>query len=109
MTTRISQRISQGASALDSRLFQTRIDRQGGPVRTATTISFTQPATITDSGNGLGNFEVGAAIRIFGSTINDGEYIAKTRRRWLDHRRDRQRHRGQDAERWPVHHDHAGG
>ncbi len=78
MSTRISQRISQGASALDSRVMQTRIDRVGGPTRTATTISFTGPGTIADSGNGLGNFKVGMSIRVFGSTVNDGDYIAKT-------------------------------
>lgn len=44
----------------------------------ATTISFTAPDTIGDTGSGLGIFSVGDYIRITGSTANDGIYEVDT-------------------------------
>lgn len=53
-----------------------RADRRHKQVGRATTIGFTNPDTITDSGNGLGVFEDDEGISLVGSTSNDGEYRA---------------------------------
>jgi len=47
---------------------------------TAATISFndSDPDTIDDSANGLGNFQVGQTITVSGSTSNDGVYVIST-------------------------------
>ena len=46
---------------------------------TGTTISFVEStSTIADSGNGLGDFEVGDVIKVAGSTSNDGYYTVAT-------------------------------
>ena len=41
-----------------------------GTTRTATTISFTAPATVADSGTGLATFRVGQRISVRGSARN---------------------------------------
>jgi hypothetical protein len=41
---------------------------------TAATIAFTNPDTITDSGNGLGIFQLGDRIQVAGSTQNNGSF-----------------------------------
>lgn len=53
-----------------------RQDRRHKLVGPVTTIGFTNPDTITDSGNGLAGFEDDEAIRLLGSTSNDGDYTA---------------------------------
>ena len=45
---------------------------------TATTISFTAPDTIDDSGNGFGIFSAGDIIEVEGTTSNDGIYEIDT-------------------------------
>lgn len=71
MSTRTSQRLGRSASLNDSRRTQGRISvDKGGATRTATTISFTGPGTIADSGNGLAAFGVNAQIEVRGSPKN---------------------------------------
>ena len=70
--TRVRQTISEGADANDSRNPDSDFSRDvGGQVLEGTTISFTAPDTIADSGNGLAVFAIGDKIRISGSASND--------------------------------------
>lgn len=74
MTTRISQRQTFGAAADDTRQPQQQgVRDKGATVVRATTISFTSPATISDSGSGFGAFRVNDTIEVTGGT---------NRRRW---------------------------
>lgn len=79
MSTRINSRTKAGASGNLSRRTQSSISRDpGGPTRVATTIAFTSPATITDSGNGLAVFRVGTSITIRGSALNSRRVTVAT-------------------------------
>ena len=49
-----------------------------GTTRTATTISFTGPGTIADSGNGLARFIVGQRIMVRGSPRNSRVWTVAT-------------------------------
>lgn len=71
MSTRKSQRVDRGASGNSSRRTQGRISRdKGGATVVGTGISFTGPATIADSGNGLAAMDVNASIEVRGSARN---------------------------------------
>jgi hypothetical protein len=48
-------------------------------VFTGTTVSFTAPDTISDSGSGFGIFNIGDVISLRGSTSNDGVYTVLTK------------------------------
>lgn len=73
MTTRISNGGSNGASERQPQQSNTR----SVPASSGTGISFTNPATIADSGNGLGVFRVGDRIEISGPS-NRGRWIVAT-------------------------------
>ena len=71
MSTRKSQRVDRGAAGNSSRRSQGRISRdKGGATVVGTGISFTGPATIADTGNGLAAFDVNARIEVRGSARN---------------------------------------
>jgi len=55
-----------------------RADRRHKLFGPATTVSFTAPDGIADSGDGLGIFEPDEDISLLGSTSNDGEYNTDT-------------------------------
>jgi hypothetical protein len=75
MSTRAPATLSQGASADLSRRTQSGTSRDpGGPILTATTISFTAGATIADSGSGF-LFVVGDAIEVRGSPLNSRRFV----------------------------------
>lgn len=80
MSTRSSTRISSSASANLSRSTSRSIQRDpvGGALRIATTIAFSAPATITDSGNGLGAYRVGQRIVVRGSARNSRTWTCAT-------------------------------
>ncbi len=66
-----TRRTSGRANATRDRRAQSRTERDpGGVVLTATTISFTNPGTIADSGNGLAGFVVGQRVEVRGSPRN---------------------------------------
>lgn len=46
-----------------------------GASASGTTISFSAPGTISDSGGGLGNFIAGSTVTVSGSSLNDGVYF----------------------------------
>lgn len=73
MTTRISNGGSNGASERQPQQSNTR----SVPASSGTGISFTNPATIADSGNGLGVFRVGDRIEVAGPT-NRGRWKVLT-------------------------------
>lgn len=50
----------------------------GGETRAGTGIAFSNPATITDSGNGLAIFPIGQSIEVIGSPANSRTYIVQT-------------------------------
>lgn len=79
MSSRTSQSVSLGADANFSRRTQSKTERdpQAGDVQ-ATTISFTAPATIADSANGLGGYAVNDAIDVRGSTLNSRRWMVLT-------------------------------
>lgn len=70
MTTRISNGFCNGAGERQPQQSNTR----SVPAITGTGISFTNPATIADSGNGLGIFRAGDRIEISGPS-NRGRWI----------------------------------
>jgi hypothetical protein len=72
MTTRVEQTRAEGAAANLSRRTMGLVERdpQGGLIVRGTTISFTNPGTIADSGNGLGSLIVGDRIEVRGSPAN---------------------------------------
>lgn len=70
-TTRKSQRNERSAGLNNTRRTQSRISRNlGGSTVVATTISFTNPSTIADSANGMGNFAVNDKFQVRGSAKN---------------------------------------
>ena len=73
MTTRISNGGSNGAGERQPQQSNTR----SVPALSGTGISFTNPATIADSGNGLGIFRVGDRIEVAGPT-NRGRWNVVT-------------------------------
>ena len=73
MTTRISNGGSNGAGERQPQQSNTR----SVPAITGTGISFTNPATIADSGNGLGIFRAGDRIEISGPS-NRGRWTVAT-------------------------------
>ena len=75
-----TRRTNGRANATRGACTQSRIERDpGGRVRQATTISFSAPATIADSGNGLGGFVVRQRIEVRGSPRNSQVYAVQTR------------------------------
>jgi len=76
MSTRKSQRNDRSASINGTRRPQGKFQRKDGAggVVTGTGISFTNPGTIADSGNGLALFPVGCAIQIRGSAKNSRRF-----------------------------------
>lgn len=60
--------------------YVTENDTSNGATKTATTISFTAPSTISDSGSGFvtANFRVGNSITISGSASNNGTFTILT-------------------------------
>lgn len=72
--TRLSQRISLGASSNDTRRDTRNIERLD--VIKGTTISFTSTATIGDSGNGMGSIGAGNRIQVRGSESNSRVFTA---------------------------------
>lgn len=79
MSSRQSQTVSLAAAANYSRSTQSKIERdpQAGDIQ-LTTISFTAPATISDSANGLGIYGVNDAIDVRGSSLNSRSWIVLT-------------------------------
>lgn len=73
MSTRRTTQKSQGAAGNLARAPQVNVSTKGGNLR-ATTISFTNPGTIADSGNGLAIFPVGARIRVRNSPRNSRQF-----------------------------------
>ncbi len=66
-----TRRTNGRANATPDRRVQSRLERdRGGTIVTATTISFTNPGTIADSGNGLAIFAVGQRVEVRGSARN---------------------------------------
>lgn len=70
MTTRIRNGKAQGGAANTSRASQRRATQNKGGVLKGAGISFTNPATIADSGNGLAIFAAGSVIQVEGSPKN---------------------------------------
>jgi hypothetical protein len=70
MSTRTRNAVAGGAATNSSRSSQRLATQDKGGVLKATTISFTNPATIADSGNGLAIFPVGARLQVEGSPRN---------------------------------------
>lgn len=72
MSTRKSQRNDRSAALGNTRRTQAKITRKDGVggILTGTTISFTSPNTISDSGNNLAQFNAGATIRVRCSAKN---------------------------------------
>lgn len=77
MSTRVEQTRAEGAAANNSRRGTLNYERdpQGGLTVKGTTISFTNPGTIADSGNGFGNFLVGDRVEVRGSPANSRLYV----------------------------------
>lgn len=77
--TRVRQGISLGASSVESRKDSQRTTRDpGGATLQGTTVGFSNPSTITDSGNGLARFTPGAIINIVGSVSNNRQFTVVT-------------------------------
>jgi hypothetical protein len=74
MSTRIRQGVAAGAAANTRRSSQRVSTMDKGGTLRATTISFTNPATIADSGNGLAIFPVGALLQVEGSPRNSSQF-----------------------------------
>lgn len=70
MATRNQQTKSFGASNNNSRAIRGKIERDRGTTLVSTGIAFTNPATITDSGNGLAVFALGQSFKVRGSPLN---------------------------------------
>jgi hypothetical protein len=63
-------RISNGRANATGATRDTRRIERAHHVLTATTISFTNPGTIDDSGSGLARFGAGQRIKVRGSPLN---------------------------------------
>ena len=74
MSTRKQQTKSEGASLNRSTRSSAMARPLGAPTVRGTTVSFTNPATIADSGNGLAVFPVGALLEVQGSPRNSREF-----------------------------------
>ncbi len=76
MTTRVEQTRAEGAAANLSRRDLQNIERdpQSSLNVKGTGISFTNPGTIADSGNGFGVFIVGDRVEVRGSPANSRVY-----------------------------------
>jgi hypothetical protein len=78
MSTRSPATSSQSASGDYSRRTQSSVSRDpGGPIVAATTVSFTAPDTISDSGNGF-QFAVGDPVEVRGSALNSRRFVVVT-------------------------------
>jgi hypothetical protein len=79
MSTRISQRLERSAALNATRRGQGRVSQnKGGSTVVATTISFTSPDTIADSGNGFGSIRVNDRIEVRGSGRNSRHWEVVT-------------------------------
>lgn len=78
MSTRASNGRAQSAAGNLSRAESRSVGRDPGLTRTATTIAFTAPGTITDTGNGLAVFTAGQRVRVIGSARNDRVWTVAT-------------------------------
>ncbi len=80
MSTRINTRIGRGAAENNSRRSQGSFDRdpQSGATIRASTISFTNPDTISDSGNGFAALRAGDPIEVRGSARNSRGVVVVT-------------------------------
>ena len=76
MSTRINQRQTYGAASTSERQPQ-QANGRTTPNLTGTGISFTNPATIADSGNGLAIFAPGDRIEVTGPS-NRGRWTVAT-------------------------------
>lgn len=76
--TRRLERRNEGPASNGQQAQTQRETRVGGAEVRSTTISFTAPATIADSGNGLARFPVGARVRVQGSSLNNREFVVVT-------------------------------
>jgi hypothetical protein len=76
MSTRDQQTINAGVAATSRSNSRTVSRDPGGPIVKLTTVSFTAPATIADSGNGLAIFAytLRSTIRVEGSASNNREW-----------------------------------
>lgn len=70
MSTRTRNAAAGGAATNSSRSSGRVATQDKGGILKGTGISFTNPATIADSGNGLAIFPVGARIQVEGSPQN---------------------------------------
>lgn len=69
--TRRRNGTSRGAVINETRRMSRNIERDRGITRVeGTTVSFTAPSTVADSGNGLGSFIVGIPVLISGAATN---------------------------------------
>jgi hypothetical protein len=78
MSTRASNSRAQSAAGNLSRADSRSTNLDKGLTRTATTIAFTAPGTITDSGNGLAVFAAGQRVRVIGSARNSRPWTVAT-------------------------------
>ena len=79
MSSRISQTVSLGADANNSRRTQSKIERDiGAGDYQALTIAFAAPGTITDSANGMGLYGVNDTFEVRGSGLNSRRYVIAT-------------------------------
>lgn len=76
--TRRLERRDEGPASNGQQAQTGRATSIGAPMLRATTISFTGPDTIADSGNGLAIFPAGARIRVQGSARNNREFLVVT-------------------------------
>ena len=72
--TRRLERRNEGPASNAQQVQTGRATQVGPAVLRASTISFTGPDTIADSGNGLAIFPVGARLRVQGSAANNREF-----------------------------------
>lgn len=79
MSSRVSQTVSLSADANCSRRYTMKTERDAGAGDyQASTISFTAPATISDSANGFGLYGVNDTIELHGSPLNSRRYALAT-------------------------------
>jgi hypothetical protein len=79
MSSRVKQTVGASAAGNESRRGQSKIERDPGAGNLqATTISFTSPGTIADSGSGLGLYAVNDVIDVRGSARNSRLWTVAT-------------------------------
>lgn len=78
MATRNQQTKSLGASNNNSRSNRAKYERDRGTTVIGTGIAFTNPGTITDSGNQLAVFALGQSFEVRGSPLNSRTFQVLT-------------------------------